>query len=457
MKKVFRFPFWLIGAIALVLIFAAIVCLKPFDSTPYQQCNFYKNEMAVVDNIPAALPEINNQNAALQVGWARVNLLPPFTTPIAIDADRGGKHFTGVHDSVYVRAFVFKHGNTKIAYISADLLIIPPTVSKMFDTLLAAQGFDSRNIYFTATHTHTSIGAWHKSYVGEIFAGKYDARIPIHIANCISKAIIAAEKNCTPAQVGYAEIPTTKLVVNRLVHQKGKVDSLLRIVKIQNVNGEKAAIITFAAHCTVFHKNMMQITGDWAGMMMDRLDTSNSINFSSFSAGAVGSHGPYEISNNQEKQSAYLANHVSELVLKVFDSIPVQPLSIIQMRHIPLYLGQPQMRITQNIVIRPWLFKKLFGDEKVYLNTLQLGNIFFAGTPCDYSGELDYSLEPTAKKDCLHLMLTSFNGGYIGYVTDTKWYTINAYETRTMGWFGPSNGDYFNEIIIKLMDKSTIR
>ena len=41
----------------------------------------------------------------------------------------------------------------------------------------------------------------------------------------------------------------------------------------------------------------------------------------------------------------------------------------------------------------------------------------------------------------------------MGYVTDNKWYEMNAYETRTMGWFGPQNGDYMSEVIERLIEK----
>jgi neutral ceramidase len=455
MNKFLRYPIRIFLAILVIIIIAAIVCLKPLDATPYQQCDFYKKEMdtiAAIANSQSTI--INHTSEILEVGWSRVNLLPPFTTPIAIDDHRGGRHFEGVHDSVYVRAFVFRQGGKKIAYISADLLIIPPTVTCIFDTLLSKEGFDTKNIYFTATHTHTSIGAWHDSYVGVRFAGKFDPLVPPHIAHCIAEAIIAAEKNCSPAKVGYAEVPTTKLVFNRLVKEKGKVDSLLRIVKIEKANGGKAAIITFSAHCTVFHEGMMQISGDWAGIMMDKLNISGKVDFACFSAGAVGSHGPYEVTKDQEKESQYMASHVADIVLAGFDSIPVSDMSGIIMQHIPLYLRSPDMRVTSQIVIRPWLFKKLFGDEKVYMNTFQIGDIYFVGTPCDFSGELDYALDSTAQQHHLHLLITSFNGGYMGYVTDTKWYEMDTYETRIMGWFGPGNGDYFSEVIRKLMAKN---
>ena len=446
MNQIVRYSVRVLGGIILLLVIAFVVCFRLPDMRPYKQCGFYKRELAAIDSakkIHAVAADI------MEVGWSKVNLQPPFTTPIAIDAKRGGKHFEGVHDSIYVRAFVFKLGGKRIAYISADLLIIPPTVTKIFDSLLIKEGYNPDNIYFTATHTHTSIGAWHNSYVGELFAGKYDSRVPQHIAQCISKAILTAEKNCSPAKIGYGEFATSKLVFNRLVRDKGKVDSILRIVKIEKQTGEKAAIITFAAHATVFHQNLMSLSGDWPGLMMTALEKSGKMNFASFSAGAVGSHGPYEVTKNQEAEAKYMSDNVGEIIMDNFDSIPVFALATFKMTHLPLYLGQPNMRIAKFAAIRPWLFKKLFGDEQVYLNTLQLGYIIFEGTPCDFSGELIGPIDSVAASNGMKLIITSFNGGYIGYVTDSKWYNMNAYETRTMGWFGPGNGDYMSEVMMR--------
>lgn len=454
MKKIFRFFAWITALLFVLTLMAAIVCFKWVDKTPYQQTGFYKKELKAIEGIPA---RNNSQGDTIQAGWSSVNLQPPFTTPIAIDAKRGGKHFDGVHDSVYVRAFVFKQGTKKIAYVSADLLIIPPTVTGLFDSVLVKAGFDTSNIFFTATHTHTSIGGWHNSYVGKLFAGEYDTRVPLHITGCISKAILQAEKNCRPAKIGYAEFPTQKLVFNRLVGDKGKVDSLIRIVKIEQDGGAKAAIITFAAHCTVFHADLMELSADWAGLMMTQLNRSGKIDFASFSAGEVGSHGPYKQTNDQEEEAKYMADRTGAIVITNFDSIQADYTAGMRMLHVPFYLRRPDYRVVSfapNIILRPWLFKKLFGDETVYINTFQLGNIIFAGTPCDFSGELIKPIDSVAKTQNLHLIITSFNGGYMGYVTDNKWYDMDAYETRIMGWFGPQNGDYMSEVIERLIEKA---
>ena len=443
-----------------MLLIVAAICFKPLDTTFYQQTEFYKKELAAIDSdVSIQHSAFSNQN--VEVGWSRINLLPPFTTPIAIDANRGGKHFAGVHDSIYVRVFVFKQGEQKVAYISADLLIIPPSVTKMFATILKKEGFDEDNIFFTATHTHTSIGAWYNSYVGQLFAGKYDERVPKFIAETISQAIIQAEQNCAPAKIGYGEFPTQKLVFNRLITQMahlpaalGELDSLLRVVKIEKETGETAAIITFAAHNTVFHENLMRLSSDWCGLLMKQLNESGKIDFASFSAGAVGSHGPYEATKEQETEAHYMANGVAEIVMQNFDSIPTNFVSTVNMIHLPLHLREPNLRVTESIVVRPWLFKKLFGDEKNFINTLQLGNIFFAGMPCDFSGELVNKIDSAADCKNLNLIVTSFNGGYIGYITDSRRYKLNTYETRTMGWFGDHNGDYMSEIVMRVLLKT---
>jgi neutral ceramidase len=76
------------------------------------------------------------------------------------------------------------------------------------------------------------------------------------------------------------------------------------------------------------------------------------------------------------------------------------------------------------------------------------------GTPCDFSGELVKPIENESKNKNINLMINSFNGCYIGYITNDKWYDktdINTYETYTMNWFGPYNGQYISELIKKII------
>ena len=116
-----------------------------------------------------------------------------------------------------------------------------------------------------------------------------------------------------------------------------------------------------------------------------------------------------------------------------------------------LPLPEPQVKISQDWAIRPYLFKAIAGDYKVYISILQIGSIVFVGIPADFSGELAIPLYKEARELGLNLIITSFNGGYIGYVIRDQWYDLNKYEARAMSWYGPHNGSYLSEVVSRIL------
>lgn len=438
-------------AVCVLLLLVVFVSLFTFiDNTPYHETEAYKTTFQRIEYLqPSVVDTVNDFKA----GWSKVNLLPSFSTPIAIDAARKGKHFESVRDSVFVKTFVFHLGNVKIAYVCADLLIIPPLVVDLVDSLLQNEGYSRQNIFYTATHTHSSIGAWHNSVVGEIFAGIFDERIPLHIAQIIKKSVIEAENNLSNAKAGSILIPSKDLVVNRLVGSEGLVDTTFRMLKIQKETGEEALIFSFTAHATIFHETVMHISGDWPSAAIEKINQQRPDVFAAFSAGAVGSHGPFEHSDNQENQLEYISSVASEIVLNFLDSIMPVEVNNLNMQYLPVTTRPPHFRVAENWALRPIWFIKLFGKASLHINFLELGNTFFAGMPCDFSGELTYNVEPTLSILDKHLFVTSFNGAYAGYITRDKWYKLDAYETRTMAWLGRGNGDYFSEILNSSISK----
>ncbi len=68
-----------------------------------------------------------------------------------------------MHDSIYVRSLVIDNGTQRVAIVSADLLIIPPTVTALLEMELPTIGFTLDNTYLGATHSHNSIGNWAKA------------------------------------------------------------------------------------------------------------------------------------------------------------------------------------------------------------------------------------------------------------------------------------------------------
>jgi hypothetical protein len=73
------------------------------------------------------------------------------------------------------------------------------------------------------------------------------------------------------------------------------------------------------------------------------------------------------------------------------------------------------------------------------------------GTPCDFSGELNPRFDSLAADLDVKVLITSFNGGYIGYVTPDDYYDIDHYETQLMNWYGPGNAEYMAKCMERLL------
>lgn len=436
----------------LKLLFLSCIILLPaclpVDRSPYQTRKYYRKTKARI----AALPDAVVQNDTVRVGWAKVNITPTHQAPLAGYGKRMGKRLEGIEDSVFVRAFVFKNRYQKLAYITMDLLIVPMSVTAALQQALPRQGFSLEQTYLSATHSHSSLGGWARKPAGYLMAGNYDKAIVQKITQAIVQAIGQAEASALPARVGYAAVAAEALVYNRLVGEKGDKDNQLRLLQIQKQNGETALLCTFAAHATCLPAAHVRISGDYPGALVRELEKMPDVQFAAFSAGAMASHGPAAPGAGLEKV-ANMARGLATRAEAALDQMPLSYISRLNAVSVPLYLRSPHWRIAQNWRLLPAFFNLGLGKYPASLKAIRIGHILFAGTPCDFSGELVGGLEKSLEGRPEKLVLTSFNGGYIGYITPDAYYDLKKYETRDMNFFGPYNGAYLSEMIALLLQK----
>ncbi|RRA99151.1 neutral/alkaline non-lysosomal ceramidase N-terminal domain-containing protein [Larkinella rosea] len=437
-----------LGLVAAILLFLA-VSLAPVDDQPYRKTEYYRyTRQQLLDLAPPP-----NPTAGLRAGWARVNLTPSFTTPTGGYGARKGKHWTTVSDSIYVRTIVLNNGNTKVAVVALDLLITPPTVTEQLKKRLPEIGFQWENVFTGAIHSHNTLGGWAPGLVGELFAGDFDQRVVDHITDAVLKSIVLAEKQLAPVEIGFSEIDAPDLVYNRM-NDEGKVDGEIRLLKFKKKTGESALLCTFGAHATIFRAADYQyLSRDYPGALVDRLEKQSG-GFVAFMAGSVGSTGSKTKPGKDE--FATIRTYADTLTARISPALPqfkTKPDSTLELLTLPLQLREPQARVTDDWRVRGWLFHTVYGDYPSDLKALRIGQTVLLGTPCDFSGELVAELRQQAGRKGLNLMVTSFNGGYVGYITPDKYYHKEAYETMTMNWFGPENGAYFVEMMKGLLDR----
>lgn len=440
LKKVFK----IIGLLIILILVLIGISIKPIDRTPYKETKHYKDWKNISNNLNFEVSETDS----VQVSWAKVNITPPYTMPMAGYGKRKGEHFSSVHDSIYVRSIALKISSQIHYYVSLDMLIMPPSILAKLKPSLKQKGINWENIHFSATHTHNSVGGWGNTLTGQAFAGKYDDKIEDFIANKIMDVISKSSTEYEYCTLEYGEILDNKHIKNRLDIKDGQVDTEIRTIKFTKKSGKIAQLISYGAHSTVLNSSTMNLSRDYSGVLLDSLE--RNIDFGMYMAGAVGSMGPIE--NGKDD-----FDEVKNQGLGVLDNLQRVNFSITKGKfltktiEIPIAAASP--KISQNWALRPFMFKYLFGDYPTFIKVSRIGNVLIIGTPCDFSGELMITLDKYAKSKGLDLMITSFNGSYIGYITDDRLYDLDLYETRVMNWFGFQNGAYFSEIIRDIIDK----
>ncbi len=442
MKNVLRYLLYTFVTFVALLIFLVAIGVAPLNRV------IDRTESATrMKDMIRELKPLPKPISSFHVGYAKVNLTPSFPVATAGYGKRKGKLMEGIRDSVYVRAMVFHNGSQRVAIVSADLLIIPPTVTALLEQELPFIGFSLDNTYLGATHSHNSIGNWGERSTSLLY-GTYQDDVVRFIVDKIKDCIVAASHSVKPAALKTGVIPIPHAVRNRLI-KNGPVDSLLRVIEIHQSDSTKQVLLSYTAHATCLSSADLRLSRDYPGALVDAIEAQG-YSFAMFMAGAVGSHACRVPKG--ENCIDWMASEVSSYFLTNKKQLRVVHDSSLVFYRVPLLLTEPQPKLTGSLRLRAWLFRYAFGEYPVHLNALRIGNVLMIGTPCDYSGEFNHHLDQYASQYALTTIITSFNGGYIGYVTPDKYFEENHYETRLMNWYGFGNGDYVTSCIENLID-----
>lgn len=444
LKRILRYALLtLIGIFGFFILFI-LVSVGPVDRTPARELPSYEAMMTRVGEVDLSIPRAEK---GFSIGFGKASITP--RTPIAMAGygPRRGKSYHHVHDSIYVRTMVVENGARKVAIVSADLLILPPTVTRILANKLADIGFSLDNTYLSATHSHNSIGHWGEGASRFIY-GAYNPEVVEFIADGIIKSIVKADNDLVQSTIRSGAIAVPQAVENRLIRD-GKEDPFLRVIEVHRSDSSKSILVSYSAHATCLSRGTLELSRDYPGMVVDAFE-GKGYEFAMFLAGAVGSQRCAAPGNDWDCM-AWMADQITgEFFAHRGELREIRDTALVMYR-VPLSLNDPQVKLSEDWKLRSWLFRSAFGEYNAFLNVLRIGDIVMLGTPCDFSAEYSESLDSVSVRTGTHAIVTSFNGGYIGYVTPEKYYDIDHYETRLMNWYAPGTGDYIYECLEKLM------
>lgn len=441
MSRFLRILAWTFGVIVVI----ALATLTTVDRSPIESQNFYRETFENLEKTPWEGSEGNFWLA----GWGKANVTPDKPVDLVGYAPRGPYEF--VQDSSFVKAITLSNGKTRVSWLNFELLIVHPALAQAVEDGVKKAGIETDQLLFTATHTHSGMGGYMPGPLGEMAFGGYEQKVVDLLVEKSVIALQAAIASQDTVSLSFRKAEAADLVANRFI-KGGPFDPFVRQLVFTKKDGTKATLFTYSAHATCMSSKFMGLSGDYPKYLTQNMEK-REYEFALFAAGTVGSHRPISPGNTPEKVQQYAAALDSAIWMKMtqLNTLKNPRISI---SRLDIQLREPHLRISDNLRIRPWLFNYLLGETNPHLDITQIGNLLIISSSGELSGVFYEEWEKLARENKLHLIVTVFNGGYIGYITPDEFYDEHYHEVREMNWYGPGNGSYFDKLIRRSIEKA---
>lgn len=451
------------GAIILLLVLVLLWALERVDYTPYFDTAYYESTRTRLDS---KADQLILAEGTIELGFGRESLTPTVGTegddpltgqfvelPLAGYGNRKGMPAEGVHDSLFVKTVAIRVNEQVLVLIGSDILIVPPDVSKGVSAVVSEKlGIKRDQLIFSATHTHSGVGAWSEGFVGKQFAGEANPLVESWLVQQYSKAIEQAVADLRPGKIGTGSFHAPALISNRLVGEKGQKNSEFTYMLAEQDSGSLALLGSFDAHSTTLGGKNMLFSADYPGYWQRKLE-SEGVDMAVFFAGSVGSHRPRS-QGEEFEEAAYIGEALADSVLKYMSHTDLKDSIGLSFLTLGMDLPELHIRVSDGLRLNPRLAGKLFPPSgRVSLQAARIGDLIWVSTPSDFSGEMAIDYKNAMFKEGYRALVTSFNGAYVGYIIPGRYYHLNEYESRLMSWYGPNMGPYTHEMIYRMMNK----
>lgn len=422
----------------------------------------------------------------LKAGASEVCITPKHRVSIAGYFD--DRILEGVLDDIHTKAIVFDDGRKKFALISADVIAIPDDiVHDIRKNINSITGILAKNIFISATHTHTAPA------LGELFRVKPSkAYIKLFIEKVIESVFIAS-KNMRELtiEVGKGKSPEVafnrryimrngKIITNPpyssdIIKPAGSVDEEIGVIRFTDLyKNPVAVIINCTNHVDTIGGNF--ISSDWPGHLSREIKNKLCKDVVvMFLNGAAGNINHFDILNNKcicnYDESKRIGKEYARVVLNIL-SKKMERVTVEKIRVASDTLKIPLRKITREqikkalvpsteaeeiisaIRDKPKIKKSLestdlakgnieveirFAEEllklakekkfaNVKLTIFSIGKIVIVGIPGEPFVEIGLKIKKVSKFK--YTFISELTNGYIGYIPIKKAFSQGGYETK---------------------------
>jgi len=201
----------------------------------------------------------------------------------------GPRQSNGIHDNLYHRIVAMDDGKTLFFLVSSDHACFSPFLYDEFCKELEQEtGIESRQVWWTATHTHGAPEAGHQGLAMLSLPDRY-----IHESNpeytkffksALIEGIKEAQSKLEPARLGIGKGSSMANVNRRQfaadgqchlgVNPDGPVDRQIGLIRLDRLDGSPIALIAnYAIHGTVLGGGNCLITADVPGVVSEYVES----------------------------------------------------------------------------------------------------------------------------------------------------------------------------------------
>lgn len=210
-------------------------------------------------------------------GVGRELITPFFKTNISCTG-AFGVPFEGIHDDVYVKAFVMDDNRTRALVVSTDLLFHDESLNlKIFEYAKAKYGIPMEHVVINHTHNHNAPSAL--GYDNENVSEEYEAFLEERTLRAIDRAFV----NTFEGDMYHGTIEEYFLSVNRRRRMEdgtiqnrpnpmGPKDSTMDVLKVCDKGGRiRVLMVVYSCHPAIY-PDLREISSEYPGRLCHRLE-----------------------------------------------------------------------------------------------------------------------------------------------------------------------------------------
>ncbi len=175
---------------------------------------------------------------------------------------------TGVHDDVFANAILFQQDDREVFLFNADVLEFEESMAEEVKTMLAERyGIDRDCVLLSATHDHTSIVAYHRSW----WTGKFNEDYYRWFLDTICQCFEECRANARPATCRMGKKVITGFYDNRIIPGE-LADNEVIVVSFFDTEGKPfAGFVNWAVHSACVGPDCTELTSELAGLTGKKL------------------------------------------------------------------------------------------------------------------------------------------------------------------------------------------